>query len=131
MIIAHWSGITVETKLKDGFQKFHNKAVRIITKDNYEKPTFSTLFKLGWKTLQSCRNIQTLSLVKKCVGNESDLPNPKFLFTISNRDCHDLRSNNHMLSLPKPNTNAMKTSFGYRGAMISNGLPLGEKIQCF
>ena len=34
-----------------------------------------------------------------------------------------------MSSLPKPNKNAMKKRFGYRGAMIWNALPLKDKIQ--
>ena len=35
----------------------------------------------------------------------------------------------YMSSLPKPNKNAMKKRFGYRGAMIWNALPLKDKIQ--
>ena len=42
------------------------------------------------------------------ISGESCLSNLNSLFSISNRDCYNLRINNRMLSLPKPNTNATK-----------------------
>ena len=58
------------------------------------------------------------------------LLNLSFLFSTTNRDCYYLRGNNRrMLSLPKPNTNTIKMSFGYRGVMIWNVLPSKDKIQ--
>ena len=69
--------------------------------------------------LQCRRNEQLLSLVNKNIGGDSNLSD---FFRISDRDCYDLRStcNNNTLKLPKPNTNAMKRTFGYRGAMLWN-----------
>ena len=48
---------------------------------------------------------------------DSNLSN-LFRLSISNRDCYDLRSTNNTLMLPKPNTNAMKRTFGYRGCHV-------------
>ena len=47
------------------------------------------------------------------------------LFTISCNKTYNLRSNNRVLSLPKPNTNALKRSFSYQGAAAWNDLKLG------
>ena len=49
---------------------------------------------------------------------------------------YDLRSNNNTLMLPEPNTNAMKRTFGYRGAMLwnlnhENKYSLKHEQQCF
>ena len=63
------------------------------------------------------KSVKEDSIVNKNIGGDSNLSN---LFRLSNRDCCDLRSNNNTLMLPKPNTNAMKRTFGYRGAMLWN-----------
>ena len=63
---------------------------------------------------------QMLSFVQKIVAGRSNLDNLSHLFSIAKRDCYQLRSNDNMLLLPKPNTNAMKKSFGYRAAVTWN-----------
>ena len=104
-------------ELKTQLQRLQNKAARVITGDSYYSSATETLSKLGWETLQCRRDKQIFSLVNKNIGGDSKLSN---LFRLSNRDCYDLRSNNNTLMLPKPNTNAMKRNFGYRGAILWN-----------
>ena len=69
-----------------------------------------------------------LSFVQKIVAGRSNLDNLSHLFSIAKRDCYQLRSNDNMLLLPKPNTNALKKNFGYRAAVIWNAQPLEDKI---
>ena len=52
----------------------------------------------------------------------------KCLFSITNRDCYNLRSNNCMLSSTKLNTHAIKKCFRYRASVIWNILHDEEKI---
>ena len=103
--------------VSDVLQRLQNKAAWVITGDSYYSSATETLPKLGWETLQCRRDEQLFSLVNKNIGGDSNLSD---FFRISNRDCYDLRSNNNTLMLPKPNTNAMKRTFGYRGAMLWN-----------
>ena len=114
--------------LKDRLQKLQNKAGRIITGDNYDMSAITTRLKLGWKDLQTRRDEQMLSFVQKIVAARSNLDNLSHLFSITKRDCYQLRSNDNMLLLPKPNANAMKKSFGYRAAVTWNAQPLEDKI---
>ena len=48
-------------------------------------------------------------------------------FQISENIRYNLRSNNNMLMLAKPRTNAMKRSFSYKAAKVWNTLPLSLK----
>ena len=88
----------------------------------------NTRLKLGWKDLQTRWDERMLSFVQKIVADLSNLDNLSHLFSITKRDCYQLRSNDNMLLLPKPNTNAMKKSFGYRAAVTWNAQPLEDKI---
>ena len=65
---------------------------------------------------------------KDSSAGRSNLDNLSHLFSITKRDCYQLRSNDNMLLLPKPNANAMKKSFGYRAAVTWNAQPLEDKI---
>ena len=103
--------------VSDILQRLQNKAAWVITGDSYYSSATETLFKLGWETLQCRRDEQLFSLVDKNIGGDSNLSD---FFRISNRDCYDFRSNNNILLLPKPNTNAIKRTLGYRGAMLWN-----------
>ena len=64
-------------------------------------------------------------LMKQIVDNKS-INYLQELFTISLNSVYSLRSNNCFLSLPKPNTNALKRSFCYKGAAAWNNLPLNK-----
>ncbi len=45
------------------------------------------------------------------------------LFVTSHNDTYQLRSNDRKIDLNKPNTNFMKNSFSYRGAVSWNSFP--------
>ena len=113
--------------LKDRIQKLQNKAGRVITGDSYYMSATNTRTKLGWKDLQTRRDEQLMHLVKKIIAGKSNLGNLSNLFSITNRYCYNLRSNNCMLSLPKPNTNGIKKCFSNRASVIWNTLPDEEK----
>ena len=66
----------------------------MITGDSYCMLATNTKTKLGWKDLQSQRDEQLIHLVKKIIAGKSNLGNLSNLFSITNRDCYNLRSNN-------------------------------------
>ena len=105
-----------------------NKAGRIITGDSYDSSATNTRLKLGWKDLSTIRDEKLLRLVKKILTGKSDLDNLVGLFSLNNREGYNLRSNNCTLSLPKPKTNALKKSFGYRGSVIWNDQPIQQRL---
>ena len=111
---------TLQTKL----QKLQNKAARILTCDSYKTPSDAVRAKLEWETLLSRREKQMNSLMVKVMQGDSSNYLQE-LFTISCNKTYNLRSNNRVLSLPKPNTNALKRSFSYQGAAAWNDLKLG------
>ena len=82
----------------------------------------------SWKDLQSRRDEQLSNLVQKIITGELNLENLSHLFPIIDRECHNLRSNNCMLSLPKLRTNTLKKGFGHRGSVIWNALPKEKRI---
>ena len=111
--------------LKNKLEKLQNKAARIITGDSYEIRSDAVRSKLGWGTLQERRDKIMSKLMKQIMDNNS-INYLRELFTISLNTVYPLRSNNCSLSLPKPNTNAFKRSFCYKGAAAWNNLPLNE-----
>ena len=68
-----------------------------------------------------------LLLMKETINGNSN-NNLGDLFKISCNTSHNLRSNNKVLSLAKPNTNALKQSFSYKGAVVWNNLELAGKL---
>ena len=50
------------------------------------------------------------------------------LFTIRTNKTYGLRSNNRVLNLPKPNTNALKRSFSYKGAAVWSKIEENRKF---
>ena len=113
--------------LQNKLQKLQNKAGRIITGDCYETPSDAVRTKLGWDTLQERREKQLETLMIQIMkGNSIDYL--REFFTISFNQTYQLRSNNHVLYLPKPNTNALKRSFSYKGAAAWNDIELHRKI---
>ena len=107
--------------LKDKIQRLQNRAARIIrpTGDTYDIRSKDILHKLGWSNLEERRISQTISyatraLHKKCPEGINEM------FKVSNNEKYNLRSNDLMLMLSKPKTNAMKRSFSYAAAKIWN-----------
>ena len=113
--------------IKNKLEKLHNKAARIITGDSYEIRSDAVRSKLGWVTLQERRD--KMSKLMKQIVDKKSIDYLQELFTISSNSVYSLRSNNCSLLLPKPNTNALKRSFSYRGAAAWNNLPLNERTR--
>ena len=114
--------------IKHKLEKLHNKAARIITGDSDEIRSDAVRSKLGWVTLQERRDKIMSKLMKQIVDKKS-IDYLQELFTISSNSVHSLGSNNCSLLLPKPNTNALKRSFSYRGAAAWNNPPLNERTR--
>ncbi len=49
------------------------------------------------------------------------------MFEISNNEFHHLRSNAVNFHIPKPETNFLKKSISYSGALLWNSLPISAK----
>ena len=92
--------------LKGKIQRLQNRAARIITGDTYDVHSKDILSRSGWKNLEERRVLQTESYVTKAL----QILDKKY----------QLRNNNLVLMLSKPNTNAMKRSFSYSAAKIWN-----------
>jgi len=104
---------------KDKLQKLHNRAARVITGDTYDVRSSEILLKLRWETLDKRREEQMIDMVNKAL-NHMCPPAITSMFHIANNENYDLRSNNKMLMLSKPKTNAMKRSFSYLAAKVWN-----------
>ena len=113
--------------LQNKLVKLQNKAARILTDDSYETPSEAVRAKLNWETSQSRREKLIFLFMKETINGNSN-KNIGDLFRISCNTSHNLRSNNKVLSLAKPNTNAIKRSFSYKGAVVWNNLQLAEKL---
>ena len=81
--------------LKDRLQKLQNKACRIITGDNYDMSSITTRLKLGQKDLHTRRDEQMLSFIQNIFSGRSNLDNLSHIFSIIERDCYQLRSNDN------------------------------------
>ena len=98
----------------------------LITGDTYDIRSKDVLSKLGWNNLEERRNSQTISYVNKAL--QKNCPEGiTEMFQFSCNDNHNLRSNNLMLRLAKPKTNAMKKSFSYAAANIWNSQSISER----
>jgi hypothetical protein len=98
--------------LKDKVQMLQNRAARVITGDNYDIRSSDIFNKLGWNNLQDRRNSQTMNYVTKAVLKKCPEGINEMFHVISN-DNFNLRSNDLVLGLSKPNTNAMRRSFSH------------------
>jgi hypothetical protein len=82
---------------------------------------------LGWKTLEHRRDINKALLMFIVVNNAA----PMYLVSqFSKRDevdDHDVCGSKFNLTIPKPNTNFMKSSLAYSGAVVWNSLDEATK----
>ena len=63
---------------------------------------------LGGKIYNQGETNNAQNLVQNIITGELNLENLSHSFPIINHDSHNLTSNNYMLSLPKPRTNALR-----------------------
>ena len=99
--------------------KLHKRAARVITGSNYEIRSSEIFEKLGWGKIETILKKREHIMTFKALRGKT----PNYLsdlFVASHNDMYQLRSFYH---LNKPNTNFMKNSFSYRGAVSWNSLP--------
>ena len=101
--------------LKEKLQELQNRAATVITGDDYDVLSETILSKLEWKPLAKRRKIQTISYMSNVLKRNCPQSISKMFTLVYNETCN-LRSNNKMLMLSKPKTNAMKKVFGYAAA---------------
>ena len=106
--------------LSDKLQRLQSRAFRIISREGYETRSKDILNKAGFSNLQTRRE-QQLAVVMYKIKHKM-LPN----YLHHNHNTRQ-REYNYALSMPK--INAMKKSFGYRGAETWNSLPIELKSQ--
>ena len=115
--------------LSDKLQRLQNRAFRIISRDGYETRSKDILNKAGFFDLQTRRE-QQLAVVMYKIKHKI-LPNYLQDIFVNTQQVHyhNTRQREYNYALPMPNTNAMKKSFGYRGAETWNSLPIELKSQ--
>ena len=100
-------------------QRVQTRAARVISDDSYEVRSLDILSKLNWKTFEERRNEQQLKCVSKALASQCP-ENISNMFTMSNSERYDLRSNNSKLLPAKPKTNSLERTFRYAAAKVWN-----------
>jgi hypothetical protein len=109
--------------LSDKLQKLQNRAARILTFSSYDTNTGVLFERIGWKGLESQRQISEAVMVYKSLNGLAPT-NLQSLFTDrSTITQYELRDTEGKLAVPLPRTNYLKNSFGYQGAVLWNSLP--------
>ena len=109
--------------LSDKLQKLQNRAARILTFSSYDTNAELLFERLGWRGLESQRQIHEAVMVYKYLNGLV----PTYLQSIvtdrSNISQYELRDTVGKLAVPFPRTNYLKNSFRYQGAVLWNSLP--------
>ena len=100
-----------------------NRAARILTFSSFEANAGLLLERLGWKRLESQRQIQEAVMVYKTLNGL--VPNYMRSTFIDKTKIsqYELRDTVGKLAVPLPRTNYLKNSFSYQGAVLWNSLP--------
>ena len=108
-------------------QKLQNRAARIITGSSYDIRSAQILSDLDWPNLAQRRANHLEKLMFKTMNNEVlEYISEKFVLRNLNHN-HNLRGSKHNIFIPRPNTEALKKAFSYRGAISWNGLSAEAK----
>ena len=121
--------------LSQKLEKLQNRAARIITGSSWDASSAPILHALKWDSLAVRRAKQLKSLMFKTVNNlVPESLSDKFA-SINTIHRHNLRGAQHNLFIPRPNTEVLKKSFRYRGAVTWNSLSAEAKqattLNCF
>ena len=121
--------------LSQKLEKLQNRAARIITGSSWDASSAPILHALKWDSLADRRVKQLKSLMFKTVNNlVPEYVSDKFA-SINTIHRHNLRGAQHNLFIPRPNSEALKKSFRYRGAVTWNSLSAEAKqattLNCF
>ena len=108
-------------------EKLQNRAARIITGSGWDVRSAQILCALKWESLADRRYKQLKSLMFKTANNlVPEYLSDKFT-SVNTIHRHNLRGAQHNLFIPRPNTEALKKSFRYRGALTWNDLSVEAK----
>ena len=122
---AVWGCIGNGLSLK--LEKLQNRAARIITGSGWDIRSAQILRALKWESLADRRERQLKSLMFKTANNlVPEYLSDKFT-SVTTIHRHNLRGNQQNLFIPRPNTEALKKSFRYRGAVTWNSLSAEAK----
>ena len=109
--------------LSSKLQKLQNRAARILTYSSFDANADTLIEKLGWKKLNSQRQMHKAIMVYKSLnGLAPQYLRDKFVHR-NNISNYSLRDTENKLAIPLPRTNYMKNSFSYPGAVLWNSLP--------
>ena len=113
--------------LSQKLEKLQNRAARIITGSGWDVRSAQILCALKWESLADRRSKQLKSLMFKTANNlVPEYLSDKFT-SVNTIHRHNLRGAQHNLFIPRPNTEALKKSFRYRGALTWNDLSVEAK----
>ena len=114
-----WDGLS--SYLCEKLQKLRNRAARVILQANCEGNSSLLLETLKWDKLSLRRRKQKAIMMFKSLNGLAPVY-LQDLFSERHTD-YDMRDSLRKLNLPKPRTDYLKRSFGYRGALLWNSLP--------
>jgi len=113
--------------LSQKLEKLQNRAARIITGSGWDVRSVQLLRALKWETLADRRAKQLKSLMFITANNlVLEYLSDKFT-SVNTIHRHNLRCAQHNPFIPRLNTEALKKSFSYRGAVKWNSLSVEVK----
>ena len=101
-----------------------NYAARVLTYSYYDADTNELMKILGWKNLETQRQIHKDQMVYKYLtGLAPNYLSSKFIQRSDVITSYNLRDSENKLAVSLPRTNYYKNSFSYSGAILWNSLP--------
>ena len=108
---------------KDRLQIFQNRAARLILGTDNRVSSTLVLGLLNWDNLEETR-AKRKGLLMHTIYNKTAPERLVDLFSlVSSSTSYNLRGANSKFIIPRPNTECLKKSFSYNGALIWNSLP--------
>ena len=117
------SGTGCSKTLSDKLQRLQNRAARVLTYSNYDTDTNKLMKILGWKNLETQRQIHKAQIVYKSLNGLAPNYLSSKLIQRSDITSYNLHDSENKLAVPLPRTNYYKNSFIYSGAILWNSLP--------
>ena len=115
--------------LSSRLQKLQNRTARIITYLGYEQRSIYILNDLGWETLGQRRKKQLAVCAYKSIHNLFPVGLKSLFEPVPQVHAYNLRGSSNNIFDRRPETDAARNSFCYRGALLWNGLPNETKTQ--
>ena len=108
--------------MSDALQSIQNRAARVVTFSNYDRRSTELLDELGWDNLEKRRSKQLAILMYKTFSGGTPNYLTSMFESTRNIHTHNLRNSSNNLFVPRPNCEAGKHSFQYKGSVLWNGL---------